>query len=495
MPPRTDGRAPAVSGATTKFLRSVKLQARRQIPVGRPGGSRGQASSQGPYGVGHCVRLARPSVTACVQHGGTHPGAGCARFGSSHPHGPVASPAMTSPSPDGERDDLFDYLRQNSLLGREREQVWLDDLIRLDREVGLTSISRRVARMQDNVETDPAAAIGAAKELLEAVCYKILGDRDVEYKKTDPTIPDLIKWTTQALSLRVQDITAESAETVARLKATLSALGQLAQGLAEMRNYMGTGHGTPDDRNPLERHARLAAGASATLASFLWDEHVFQQQAVSIGAPALLAQAAASAPEVGIEPSLLAVWTERLPAPAPGTAVLVYLRKHLVGGQFVPVQEISDRTNLSAREVLDVLRGLHESGMVEGEHVAEEDAPVLVTSMTDEGKKLARRSQVIRVRDLVSWIDSGLDRVVAGVPRDSSEELKGALIQYLRDAFEELRDDHLAHPELLPRWGELRRHLSWGQGKDWHDIASMDWPSMRLRLLADLEKFEKGPTA
>lgn len=401
---------------------------------------------------------------------------------------------MTAPSPDDGPRDLFDYLRQNSLLGREREQVWLDDLIRLDREVGLTSISRQVARMQDNIETDPAAAIGAAKELLETVCHKILGDRGVEQKKADPTIPDLIKWTTKTLSLRVDDITAESAATVAQLKATLSALGQLAQGLAEMRNYMGTGHGTPDDRNPLERHARLAAGASATLASFLWDEHVFQHQAVGVGAPAATAQAEAPAPEVTIEESPPPARTLQLPPPAPGTAVLLYLRKHLVGGQFVSVQEISDRTNLSVPEVFDVLRGLQESGRIDGEHVAEEDAPVLVTSMSDEGKKFARLAQAGRVSDLVSWIDSGLDRVIVGVPRDSSEELEGDLVQYLRDAFEELRDDHLARPEVLPRWGELRRHLGWGQGKDWHDIESMDWPSVRPALLAALNQYAKGPT-
>lgn len=32
------------------------------------------------------------------------------------------------------------------------------------------------------------------------------------------------------------------------------------------------------------------------------------------------------------------------------------------------------------------------------------------------------------------------------------------------------------------RWGELQRHIHWAQAKDVHDIANLDWPSVRLDI-------------
>jgi hypothetical protein len=41
------------------------------------------------------------------------------------------------------------------------------------------------------------------------------------------------------------------------------------QNLAELRNAIGVGHGRPQRVPALERHARLAMGASSTVADFL----------------------------------------------------------------------------------------------------------------------------------------------------------------------------------------------------------------------------------
>jgi hypothetical protein len=41
------------------------------------------------------------------------------------------------------------------------------------------------------------------------------------------------------------------------------------QNLAELRNAIGVGHGRPQPVRALERHARLAMGASSTVADFL----------------------------------------------------------------------------------------------------------------------------------------------------------------------------------------------------------------------------------
>jgi hypothetical protein len=46
------------------------------------------------------------------------------------------------------------------------------------------------------------------------------------------------------------------------------------QGLAELRNLYGTGHGKEGSTKGLAaRHAKLAVGAAITLADFLFDTH------------------------------------------------------------------------------------------------------------------------------------------------------------------------------------------------------------------------------
>lgn len=40
------------------------------------------------------------------------------------------------------------------------------------------------------------------------------------------------------------------------------------------------------------------------------------------------------------------------------------------------------------------------------------------------------------------------------------------------------------------RWGELRRHLRFGQPHDWHEISTFDWPSVQ----SDIEAAKIGET-
>lgn len=51
---------------------------------------------------------------------------------------------------------------------------------------------------------------------------------------------------------------------------------QCPQGMAELRNLYGTGHGpsAKTNRGIQPRHARLATGVAATLASFLFETHL-----------------------------------------------------------------------------------------------------------------------------------------------------------------------------------------------------------------------------
>lgn len=139
-------------------------------------------------------------------------------------------------------------------------------------EFNAEQLHRQVGRIQAAIETDPALAIGSAKELIETCCKTILKERGKPVT-TALDIIELVKLARAELKLVPGDIpdAAKGAETIKRL---LSNLGQVAQGLAELRSLYGTGHGPEGRVQGLQpRHARLAAYAACALAQFLFDTH------------------------------------------------------------------------------------------------------------------------------------------------------------------------------------------------------------------------------
>ncbi|HKY31708.1 MAG TPA: abortive infection family protein [Candidatus Polarisedimenticolia bacterium] len=135
-------------------------------------------------------------------------------------------------------------------------------------ELDVPELHRQIDRMRGAVESDPRLAIGTAKELVETTCKTILRDFGIE-ADSGWDIARLVKETRTVLKLLPEDVpeASKGADTIRRI---LSNLGAVAQGLAELRNLYGTGHG-PDGRarGLHSRHARLAAGAASTLAAFL----------------------------------------------------------------------------------------------------------------------------------------------------------------------------------------------------------------------------------
>lgn len=58
------------------------------------------------------------------------------------------------------------------------------------------------------------------------------------------------------------------------IKQVLGNLKAIAQGISELRNLYGSGHGKASTFTGLEpRHASLAVGSSITLVRFLWDSY------------------------------------------------------------------------------------------------------------------------------------------------------------------------------------------------------------------------------
>ena len=130
----------------------------------------------------------------------------------------------------------------------------------------------QITRMESAVENDPGLATGTAKELVETVCKTILEERGKSIDGS-PDLPKLVKLTSKELALTPSDIPSD-AKASDSIKRLLSNLATITNGVAELRNSYGTGHGksaTSKGLNP--RHAKLAVGAASTLAIFLVETH------------------------------------------------------------------------------------------------------------------------------------------------------------------------------------------------------------------------------
>jgi hypothetical protein len=164
------------------------------------------------------------------------------------------------------------YSYTNGRLNRIGSKPALEQISHAAGALDLPELQRQIHRLNTSLETDPGLAIGTAKELVETVCRTILDQRSIAVPD-DADIGAMVKEARKALGLVPETVpsAARGAETVRRL---LSNLGNIAQGLGELRNLYGTGHGKSGAAKGLApRHARLAVGAAATLAMFLLETH------------------------------------------------------------------------------------------------------------------------------------------------------------------------------------------------------------------------------
>ena len=94
-----------------------------------------------------------------------------------------------------------------------------------------------------------------------------------------------------------------------------------------------------------------------------------------------------------------------------------------------------------------------------------------------------RRATRERLQQLTATIDIALPRLLSGVPRNSPKRLEGPDVEQITNSVSEI--ERLVADTVLRRgrWGDLHRHLHFGQGHDWHDVYEFDWPGVR----ADVE--------
>ena len=133
-------------------------------------------------------------------------------------------------------------------------------------------LAEQVDLLVDAAESNPALAVGIAKETIETVCKSILEARGVQPGK--PDLGKLVRDTAKELEL-LPDSIPNNAKGAGTIKRLLSNLTQVSQGMAELRNLYGTGHGRgARDQSVRPRHARLAVNAAATLVTFLLETHL-----------------------------------------------------------------------------------------------------------------------------------------------------------------------------------------------------------------------------
>lgn len=179
--------------------------------------------------------------------------------------------AFLNPSPDSQSAELSQKCRgiAQRLLSN---QTPLNQIKLQARILDGQHLAEQVKRIEAALPDDPALAIGTSKELLETCCKTILSDRGEPFSNNDE-LPKLTKETLRSLKL-LPDQIPDSARGVDSIRRLLSNLGSIGHSLAEIRNLYGTGHGKHARAKALKpRHARLAVGAAATLASFLFETH------------------------------------------------------------------------------------------------------------------------------------------------------------------------------------------------------------------------------
>lgn len=122
--------------------------------------------------------------------------------------------------------------------------------------LGVTEMRRQVERIRRDYATDPEAAIGQAKELIESACKTILGITGDSDEKHD--VPALVKQALLHLGLDPTQVGAGPDGRAA--KRLLGGVSSILNGAGELRNARGTGHGRSGADLVDASLARMAVG-------------------------------------------------------------------------------------------------------------------------------------------------------------------------------------------------------------------------------------------
>lgn len=130
-------------------------------------------------------------------------------------------------------------------------------------------LQEHLDRIKRGIENDPAAAVGSCKELVETLCKLILDYSNVEYTRNDD-LPRLYKKVAVLLAINAEAVEGNVKGSEAS-HLVLRALTTSVQGIAELRNQLGLGHGRATRSSLQPRHGRLALNSTVTITEFLLD--------------------------------------------------------------------------------------------------------------------------------------------------------------------------------------------------------------------------------
>ena len=130
-----------------------------------------------------------------------------------------------------------------------------------------TVLREHITRIQESVESDPAQALGSAKELIETAAKLVLDHCD-ENPEQYKSVQQLAKAATKCLGLDADSID-QALRGAKSMKRVLAGLAQIVSGMAELRNLYGTGHGRHRPTAIQSRHGQLGVNAAAAWVVFV----------------------------------------------------------------------------------------------------------------------------------------------------------------------------------------------------------------------------------
>jgi len=182
---------------------------------------------------------------------------------------------------DNLKEDNFEIVEKSRISGRPifvgRLKIICKESIEkkggeLKQILNAEYVSQQINLMESSIENSPHISIGLAKELIETCCKSIFEDKKETYDK-NWDLTKLMKETTKLLKLTPEDIPNET-KAASSIKQILGSLSSVVQGIGEIRNEYGSGHGKHGKFKGLQpRHAKLAVGSASTLAIYLLETH------------------------------------------------------------------------------------------------------------------------------------------------------------------------------------------------------------------------------
>ena len=142
-----------------------------------------------------------------------------------------------------------------------------------------TYVDSKIDLMNKSINTDTDLAIGTAKELLETTCKSILNQKGVTID-SDWTLAKLNKETTGVLDLK-PTIAPDPGKAEKSIRQILQGISTAVQGITELRNAYGSGHGKAADFKGLEsRYARFITHLVADIVIFYLASNTSQVELV-----------------------------------------------------------------------------------------------------------------------------------------------------------------------------------------------------------------------